>query len=102
MSKVVTLLALGLIAYYWSLTQKLKSMAIRAAQLRCREAGVQFLDHSVVQASIKLTKDQQYRLGVRRRYQFEFTSTGEHRYTGTVVVHSGHVIDVELEPFQIN
>lgn len=102
MSKVIALLGLGFIAYYWSLTQKLKSIAIRAAKLRCREAGVQFLDHSVVQAKLRLAKDRQRRFGIQRHYQFEFTSTGETRYFGKVIVQNSHVVDIELEPFSIN
>ena len=102
MSKVITIIALGLLAYYWALTQKLKTTALQAARYRCREAGVQLLDHTVVQNKIRLVRSSSKRWQVERVYSFDFTSTGEHRYQGTVTLHGKHVIATELEAFSIN
>ncbi len=102
MSKVITLLCLVLVALYWSQTQKLKSLAIRVARLRCREAGVQLLDHTVVHSKRKLTRDSRGYWRIRREYQFEFTSTGEQRYHGKVILFGNQPTAVELETFSIN
>lgn len=102
MVKVITLLALILGAVYWAQTQKLKSIAIRTAKNRCREAGVQLLDHTVVHNRRMLKKSESGAWRINREYCFEFTSTGEQRYTGRVVLQGQHVIDTELEPFSIN
>ncbi|MET1256317.1 DUF3301 domain-containing protein [Aliikangiella maris] len=102
MSKVITILAIGLIAYYWAYTQKLKQLAMQAGKLRCQEAGVQFLDHTVVQDKVGFVKDSRQRWCIQREYLFDFTSTGEHRYQGKVVLQSKHIVSTELDAFLIN
>lgn len=102
MSKVITILLLGFAAYYWSQTQKLKALAIQAVRRRCREAGVQFLDHTVVHHRRRIRRDEQGRLGLEREYLFDFTSTGESRYQGKVILFGKSVVGIELEAFPIN
>lgn len=102
MSKVITLILLGLFAYYWWITQKLKTLALRAARQRCQQAGVQLLDHTVVQSKLRLTKDNRNHWRLERQYSFDFTSTGEHRYHGKVALLGGYVASVELDAFSIN
>ena len=102
MSKVITLIVLGFIAYYWAMTQKLKNAALRAAKMRCRDAGVQLLDHTVVQYKVRLSKDTLGRRKLEREYRFDFTSTGEHRYHGKVIIQGKHVVATELEAYSIN
>ncbi|WP_444995748.1 DUF3301 domain-containing protein [Aliikangiella sp. IMCC44359] len=102
MSKVISLIAIILVAYYWSHTQKLKQLATRAGRKRCEEAGVQFLDHTVVQSKLALSRDNKKRLRLQREYLFDFTSTGEHRYQGKILIQAGHVVASELEAFSIN
>jgi len=101
-AKVITLLILGFIAWYWSYSQKIKQLALRASVKRCKEAGVQFLDHSVVLHRFAFKKNKADRWKMIREYRFEFTSTGENRYTGRVVLQGGYVVSLELEPYNIN
>jgi len=101
-SKVITLLALGFIAWYWSYSQKIKQLALRASVKRCNEAGVQFLDHSVVLHRIGFRKNNASRWKMIREYRFEFTSTGESRYIGRVILQGNYVVSSELEPYSLN
>lgn len=102
MSKVITLLILCFIAWYWSYSQKLKQLALRAGVKRCKEAGVQFLDHSVVLHRIGFRKNQAKRWKLIREYRFEFTSTGESRYIGRVILQGRYIVSSELEPYSLN
>lgn len=102
MFKVLALIGLVLVALYWSNTQKLKSLALAAARKRCREAGVQLLDHTVVQNKLYFGRDTLGHWRTIRHYQFDFTSTGEHRYQGMITVFGNQVTSVELEAFPIN
>jgi hypothetical protein len=102
MGKVITLLVLALIAWYWSYSQKIKQLALRASINRCKEAGVQFLDHSVVLHRIGFRKNSNNQWKMIREYRFEFTSTGDHRYIGRVVMQSHHLVSSELEPYSLN
>lgn len=102
MIKVVYLIGFGLIVYYWSLTQKLKQVALKAAYVRCKEAGVQLLDHTVVHSKLRLRTMVGRGLCCQREYSFEFTSTGEERYLGRVIIHGGQVVSTELSAYLIN
>ena len=102
MSKVITLLLIALAVWYWSYSQKVKQLALRASIKRCKEAGVQFLDHSVVLHRFAFSKNSNNKWGLIREYRFEFTSTGENRYTGRVIMQGYHTISTELEPYSLN
>jgi len=102
MSKVVSLLILGFIAWYWSYSQKLKQLALSASIKRCNEAGVQFLDHSVVMHRIGFRKNSSNKWKMIREYRFEFTSTGEHRYIGRIILQGHYLVSTELEPYNLN
>ncbi len=102
MSKVVSLLILGLVAWYWSYSQKMKQLALGASIKRCNEAGVQFLDHSVVMHRIGFRKNASNQWKMIREYRFEFTSTGEHRYVGRVILQGHYLVSTELEPYNLN
>lgn len=102
MSKVITLLSLVAIGWYWSYTQKLKQVALKASIRCCNESGVQFLDHSVVMHRFSFLKNSNNKWGMIREYRFEFTSTGENRYTGRVLLQGHNTIKTELEPYTIN
>jgi hypothetical protein len=102
MSKVIAIITLGLIAYYWSYTQKLKAYAVRGAKKRCNEAGIQFLDHTVVYSKIYWHKNDLGQRRLQREYLFDFTSTGEERYVGKIYLQAHHVVGVELGAYSIN
>ncbi|MBV1910979.1 MAG: DUF3301 domain-containing protein [Kangiellaceae bacterium] len=102
MSKVITLLSIIGLVWYWSYSQKIKQLALRASINRCKEAGVQFLDHSVVLHKIRFRKNNAGQWKLMREYRFEFTSTGENRYIGRVVMQAHHLVSSELEPYSLN
>jgi len=102
MSKVITLLLIALAIWYWSYSQKVKQLALKAGMKRCNEAGVQFLDHSVVLHRFTFAKKHNNKWGILREYRFEFTSTGENRYTGRVIMQGYHPVSTDLEPYSLN
>ncbi len=102
MSKVITLLLLGFIGWYWSYSQKIKQLALRASLNCCKKSDVQFLDHSVVLHRIGFRKNQSNQWKLIREYHFEFTSTGENRYLGRVIMQGHHLVSTELEPYTLN
>ncbi len=102
MSKVLGIIALGLLAYYWSFTQKLKYLAILGAKRRCQEAGVQFLDHTVVFNQHLWLKNSDGKWRLQREYLFDFSSTGEQRYQGKIILQSQHIVAVDLGAYSIN
>ena len=102
MSKVIAILAIGLIAYYWSYTQKLKAVAVVGAKKKCNELELQFLDHTVVFNKLSWFRNPLGQRRLRREYLFDFTSTGEERYQGKIYLQAHHIIGVELGAYSIN
>lgn len=71
-----------------------------AAKRYCEQHGVQFLDQNVVLNGVKFARSTQQLFAIQRRYYFEFSSVGDHRYQGIVVMLGNRIDMVELEPFK--
>lgn len=76
----------------------LHDQALLIARRHCRQAGVQLLDESVALTRLRPARGRWGRPGLRRRYAFEFTVTGERRYAGFVEMQGRHLFRVELAP----
>ena len=85
--------------WYWYTAMRAKELARRIGRERCDEAGLVFLDDSVVLTHLRLRRDALGRLALQRRYAFEFTRRGDVRYGGDITLLGEHVIRVEMEPY---
>lgn len=95
----VSFICLGM--FYWWKAQQVKEVAFRAANKTCKEMGLQLLDQSIGLRALWLKRDHDGQLKLWRRYQFEFSSTGDDRYTGRVIVLGRRITSVDLEPHRI-
>ncbi|WP_185265870.1 DUF3301 domain-containing protein [Halopseudomonas xiamenensis] len=91
------LVAAGIGAWIWR-GLGLRDRALRIARQHCRQAGVQLLDESVALTRLRLGRGRHGRPGIKRRYSFEFSVTGERRYTGFVELHGDTLLKIELAP----
>lgn len=94
------LLVLGV--YYWWRAHAVKEIALRAAREHCREMDVQLLDDSVVLRGLWAKRDAGGSLRLWRRYQFEFTATGDDRYQGRVLLLGARLEAVRLDTHRIH
>jgi len=62
---------------------------------------VQLLDDTVAFAQLRLARDAEGRLRVRRTYGFEFSDTGNNRRRGAIVMLGGMLTDLQLEPYPL-
>lgn len=92
----LTLLA-GLAAFWWQ-NDLVKTEALAVANSHCERLGLQFLDQSMVIKSIWPVRDGSGALRLQRRYRFEFSSTGEERYRGEIMLRGKRIESIELEP----
>ncbi|MEE9397458.1 MAG: DUF3301 domain-containing protein [Methylococcales bacterium] len=98
------LLLLGLIALvymYWSNSQLAKEWAMRAVRAYCQEMEVQMLDDYIVLHRLWFKRDASGAIRFWRSYLFEFTSTGERRYKGSIVTLGRRVLNIELDPYRM-
>ena len=72
-----------------------RAAAERAEQLgrdACRAAGVQWLDQSVHAAGLRLRRGEDGRLGVERRFRFEYSVNGVDRHIGRLLLRGGRLL----------
>ncbi len=87
---------------YWWQAQGIKQQALQAVKSHCQEMEVQLLDDGIVLRGFWLKKDRTGMLRVWRSYLFEFTSTGEQRYGGRIILLGRHVETVQLDPYRLH
>ena len=91
----------GAVALYWWQSGDYKGRARDLATRHCAGLGLQLLDQSMVITGLWPTRGADGRLGFRRRYQFEFTSTGARRYQGRLTLIGKRLGGIELEAYQL-
>ena len=88
----------GFAAWYWWRAKAIKDFVLQEARRYCKTMDVELLDDAVYLRGLWFKRDDQGRLRVWRRFLFDFTSTGEERYTGRVIMLGTRILNMELEP----
>jgi hypothetical protein len=97
----IFLIVLLLVAYlYWSTAQQVKELALKATRAHCLDMEVQMLDEYVALDGIRLKRDEAGKVHVRRSFLFEFSSTGNERYNGRIVMLGRQVESIHMEPYR--
>lgn len=78
-----------------------KEIARNRSKQLCQQSGVQFLDDTVSMIKIRFCRHTSGRLGLYRRFGFEFSTDGEFRYRGYVDMFGEAVLDTYMEPYRI-
>ena len=89
MNDLLTVFIIAMIAAFCALLwrgQGVHERAVLATRRFCKSQQLIFLDHTVALRKLRLKKDRENKLCIARTYQFEFTTTGEQRYTGTILM----------------
>ncbi|MFZ2289082.1 MAG: DUF3301 domain-containing protein [Halopseudomonas yangmingensis] len=95
----VVLLMLAALLLYWIWRGLgLRDRALAQVRQHCNKADVQLLDESIALSRLRIARDAAGRINLVRRYIFEFTVTGERRYTGFIELHGNRLLRIELAP----
>ncbi len=86
---------------FWVDSLRARERALAAGRSACGRYGVQLLDETVQFAKLRLARDEEGRLRVRRTYTFEFSDTGNNRRHGAIVMLGGELQDMQLEPYEL-
>jgi hypothetical protein len=96
----LTAIALGLAAVtLWIDSLRAREHAVAAGRAACARYGVQLLDETVSFTRLRLARDEEGRLRLRRTYVFEFSETGDNRRQGAIVMLGARLEDLQLEPY---
>ena len=99
--KLIWLLIAGILFVYWWNSGRFKDRARSLAFNHCQQFGLQLLDQSMVIRGIWPERTASGNLALRRSYVFEFSSTGEQRYQGLLVLWGMNLKSIELEAYKL-
>jgi hypothetical protein len=101
-SDFILFLVLLALFLYWLDSIRAKELATEQARSVCKKVGVEFLDETVAIKKLRLRRNTSGHMVFYREYQFEFTSTGEYRYKGHVILLGKFLLTTGMEPYQVN
>lgn len=96
---VLALIVLG--AVFWVDSLRARERALVAGRRACERYNVQLLDETVQFSRLRLARDDEGRLRLRRTYSFEFSDTGDNRRQGAIVMLGAELADLHLEPYPV-
>ncbi len=88
------------IGFWWG-GDKVKAIALSHVYRVCKDQNLQLLDQTMVLKGVWPVRDSEGALRLRRRYSFEFTSTGEARSQGTAELHGTRLYNLHLDPHML-
>lgn len=97
LSDVFIIFLLAAAFYMWWRNASIRERALQAAKQHCKNLNLQFLDDSVAGKHWRPTWYHGQPC-IRRTYQFEFTSTGQARYTGSITYIGNLQTDIWVSP----
>ena len=93
---ILFLIFLLLIMYWWRISEQ-KTFAIRNAREYCQGRNVQLLDQTLVFKGMRLEKANNKHRKLCRVYEFDFSSEGENRFTGKIILSGFNFLRIILE-----
>jgi len=75
--------------------------ALRSAKRRTEDAGVVLLDQSVVLRKLSIGRSKHALFALKRHFDFEFSTRGDVRYKGYIVLLGRRVTDFYMAPFRV-
>ena len=94
--EILGLAALAALAWLWYDSIQVRGIGIGAAKTACAAEGLQLLDDTVAIASLRLARDDDGRVLLRRVYGFDYSDTGNNRRNGSVVLLGQRVLIVNV------
>ncbi|QBM19022.1 hypothetical protein MARI_31650 [Marinobacter sp. JH2] len=88
----------GFAVWYWWQAKAITDFVLDAARRYCKTMDVMLLDDAVFLRGLWFKRDDTGSVRVWRRFLFDFTTTGEERYTGRIIMLGRKIIQMELEP----
>jgi hypothetical protein len=101
MWEAAAILVIVLALLFWVDSLRARERALAAGRAACARYGVQLLDETVAASALRLARDAEGRLRIRRVFAFEFSDTGNNRRHGSVVILGAEVQDLHLEPYPL-
>ena len=89
----------ALFIWFWYDTMQAREQAIAFSKRHCQNDGLQLLDETVSLSSIKLRRNGDGQVALRRVYEFEFSDNGDNRRVGSITLLGRYAESIQLEPY---
>jgi len=89
-------------ALFWLDSLRARERAVAAGRAACGRYDLQFLDDTVSFTRLRLARDEEGQVKLRRTYAFEFSDTGNNRRHGAIVMLGARLEALELEPYELH
>ncbi|MFW2372545.1 MAG: DUF3301 domain-containing protein [Gammaproteobacteria bacterium] len=96
LTEVFIIFCISGLLYYGLQAMRIKELARLAGKSACTNAHVLFLDDSVEQVRIGLSRDDYGRLKILRMYKFEYSQDGDSRHSGVLIMLGRRVVELIL------
>jgi hypothetical protein len=93
---ILGLLLIATLAWLWLDSLKSREIAVSEARTACNSEGLLLLDDTVAIQRLGMGRDGESGLRIRRVYSFEYSSTGNDRWTGNLVMLGDRVLVVNV------
>jgi hypothetical protein len=101
LGSLIVLTLIGIAALYLWSSGEYTQRARQLARTHCKQLELQLLDDSMVIIRLWPMRSASGRLIFRRNYRFEFASTGDSRYRGTLILEGLQLRHIELETYKL-
>lgn len=101
MWEAAAIVIIGAGVFLWLDSLRARERAVRAGRAACERYALQFLDDTVSFARLRLGRDPDGQLRIKRTYTFEFSDTGNNRRHGAIVMLGADLQDLQLEPYRL-
>lgn len=95
-AELFVLILLGLLAWFWLDSIKVRELGVKAARESCLREGVQLLDDTVAFRSLRPARDDNGQVLLQRVYDFEYSGSGNDRYRGSVMLLGREVVMLDV------
>jgi len=93
---LVGIVLLAAVAWFWVDSLRAREAAIRAAKQACATEDLLLLDDTVAIRHLRLGRNDEGQLQLRRVYFFEYSDTGENRNDGSIAMLGSRVLMTKL------
>jgi len=88
---IVLMVLAALALAWWNAARAANERATVLGREACERAGVIWIDQTVHAGGLGVYRRGDGRLGLERRFQFEYSFTGHDRHLGQLVLRGGHL-----------
>ena len=93
---------LALLIWFWLESMKVNEIARFMGAKKCQENNVQFLDDTVHISSVRIGKNSYGQINLLRKYEFEFTNSELHRYSGELSMLGKQLVNFHMQAYRID